>query len=183
MKNFLRLIPHSCAVFLAVGAFGADVPTLDVTVSDSGGKMAYKGKTTSAGSFATPTLPAGEYDVQLISRSAMNKTYALVMASGKQKVVSEAVAGSKFSQGGVAMRIKVGQGLGITGQVTDGAGVKNLNAKTRVMNGKNYVWMPPETGSNMGGRWVEEGSVMPSSTLKGKGGNGTQASDGVSIGR
>ncbi|MEP6956120.1 MAG: hypothetical protein ABI883_04790 [Chthoniobacterales bacterium] len=183
MRNLLRFIPYFCAVLFAAAVFGADIPSLDVTVSDTSGKMAYKGKTTSAGSFATPTLPAGEYNVQLISRSAMNKTYALVMASGKQKVVSQAVAGSKFSQGGVAMRIKVGQGLGITGQVTDGAGVKNLNAKTKVINGKNYVWMPPETGSNMGGRWVEEGSVMPSSVQKGKGGNGTQVSDGVSVGR
>ncbi len=35
------------------------------------------------------------------------------------------------------------------------------------MNGKRYVWVGPETGSNMGGRWVEEGSVVPGQARRG----------------
>lgn len=183
MRRPLRFLLFSFATMLAAAAFGADVPTLDVTVSDASGKLAFKGKTTAEGTFATPSLPPGDYAVQFNSRSALNGSYALVVASGKQKVVSDAVTGPKFSKGGVAMRIKVGKGLGITGVVTDGAGARNLNAKVRILNGKRYVWLPPETGSHMGGRWVEEGSVVPSGVLKGKGGVGTQASDGVSVGR
>ncbi|MEO5720924.1 MAG: hypothetical protein ABIR71_05565 [Chthoniobacterales bacterium] len=183
MKKPLRSFFLFAATTLAATAFAADMPTLDVTVSDAAGKMAYKGKTTSAGSFATPTLPSGDYTVQLNSRNALSSSYALVIAAGKQKSVSDAVEGSKFSKGGVAMRIKVGNSMGITGQVTEGATAHNLNAKIKIINGKRHVWMPPETGSHMGGRWVEEGSMMPSSVLKGKGGHGTQASDGVSVGR
>lgn len=181
MKKSLRFFFPLGITMLAAAAIAGDMPSLDVTISDASGKMAYKGKTTTAGSFATPTLPSGEYTVQLNSRNALNGSYALVVAAGKQKTVSEAVAGSKFSKGGVAMRIKVGNGVGITGQITDGAKASNLNAKVKIMNGKRMVWLPPETGSNMGGRWVEEGSVMASSVLKGKGGNNTQ--DGVSVGR
>ncbi len=182
MKKPLRLL-LPFAIMLAAAAFGADVPTLDVTVSNASGKLAYKGKTTTAGSFATPTLPAGDYTVQINARNAVNGSYALVIAAGKQKVVSDAVAGSKFSKGGVAMRIKVAPGLGITGQMTDGAAASSLNAKVKIVNGKRMVWLPPETGSHMGGHWVEEGSVMPSSVIKGKGGNDTQATAGVSTSR
>jgi hypothetical protein len=34
-----------------------------------------------------------------------------------------------------------------------------LTGKTMAKNGKNLVWVPPRTGSNLGGSWVEEGSV------------------------
>ncbi len=182
MKKPLSFFLFPAVAMLAATAFASEMPTLDVMVSDANGKLAYKGKT-SGGSFATPTLPTGEYTVQLNSKGALSGNYALVVAAGKQKTVSEAVSGSTFSKGGVAMRIKVGSGVGITGQVTDGEKAHNLNSKVKIMNGKRMVWQPQETGSNMGGRWVEEGSVMASGVLKGKGGNRTQMSDGVSVGR
>lgn len=34
-----------------------------------------------------------------------------------------------------------------------------LTGKTMAKNGKHFVWVPPRTGSNLGGSWVEEGSV------------------------
>lgn len=34
-----------------------------------------------------------------------------------------------------------------------------LTGKTMAKNGKHFVWVPPKTGSNLGGSWVEDGSV------------------------
>jgi hypothetical protein len=48
------------------------------------------------------------------------------------------------------MKVDVGAGLNITGQVL-------LEDKVN-KSGKKMVWIPPKTGSNFGGRWVEEGS-------------------------
>ena len=182
MKTPLRLSVLLCAVALSAAAFAASMPTLDVMVADASGKVAYKGKTTAAGSFSTSSLPAGDYVVQLTSRSPVNEKFALVIAAGKQKVVSGAVAGSQFTKGGVAMRIKVAKSANITGQLSDGSAASELTSKVKVVNGKRFVWQGPETGSNIGGRWVEEGTV--SSVIRGgKDSLNSSQNRGAGIGR
>ena len=50
----------------------------------------------------------------------------------------------------------------ITGQMTLPSRVAkavNTNSKTKVTQGKRYVWVPAQTGSNIGGNWVEVGQV------------------------
>jgi hypothetical protein len=80
----------------------------------------------------------------------------LVVSAGKKKVAADTVAGEKFAAGGVAMKVDVGAGLNITGQVAS-AGAADANVK--IIKGKRYVWVKGgETGSNIGGHWVEEGS-------------------------
>lgn len=163
MKTF-RSLSTAVVVLIAGLLFAAGVPTLEVTVSDASGKLAYKGRTTANGTFSTSQLAPGNYVVQFTSRGGAGKgaRYNIVASAGKKKVVAEAVGGEKFSARGVAMRIEVGKGLNITGQVSTGgtATAQNTsgNAKVKVVNGKRYIWVVSETGSNMGGHWVEEGS-------------------------
>src|SRR4051794_23666341 len=50
----------------------------------------------------------------------------------------------------------------ITGQVTLAPKVAkavNANSKTKITQGKRYVWVAATTGSNIGGNWVEVGQI------------------------
>jgi hypothetical protein len=153
----MRTIARTFIAFLFASssvAFGA-LPQLTVTVSDSAGAAAYKGATNANGTFATGTLKPGKYVVQFNAKSAEVKggSYALFVSAGSKKVTADSVAGEKFMGGGVAMKIDVGSGLNITGQVTTGLQTK-LDK-----NGKRLVWIPKQLGSNMPGHWVEEDSA------------------------
>lgn len=155
MKNIFRFA--SLGLFLIAVSVGySAVPALNVTVSDGGGKVAYKGATSATGTFATPNLKSGNYIVQFNSASAALKghQYTLVISAGKKKVSADAVAGDKFLAGGVAMKLEVGSGLNITGQVAASANVK-IDPKTK----KKMVYIQPAVGSNMPGRWVPEDSA------------------------
>jgi hypothetical protein len=102
----------------AASVASAAVPLIKVTVADSSGKAAYKGNTDREGTFATGKLQPGRYIVQFNCKSApKGSKYALVVSAGKKKIIANAVEAEKFGEGGVAMRINVGSGLNITGQV------------------------------------------------------------------
>jgi Carboxypeptidase regulatory-like domain len=167
MNTSIRKVLFSLSLILSSAFFAAAMPSLDVTVSDSGSKLAYKGKTGASGTFATGTLAPGKYTVQFRSNGNMPGNYALLISAGKQKVMAEAVPGSKFSQGGVAMRLDVSSGLNITGQVSTGkvaSADMSSNARVKIVNGKKYVWKGPEVGSNFGGHWEEEGKASAHNT-------------------
>jgi hypothetical protein len=152
MNPISRGLLFLVALFAAAAVYGA-TPAINVTVSDAGGKAAFKGVTNANGVFATAKLTPGNYTVQLASQSASvkGKSYAIVVAAGKKKVSAAAVPGEKFARGGVALKVDVGAGLNITGQVS---------AEERVSkSGKKMVWVPPMVGSNLPGRWVEEDSA------------------------
>ena len=153
MKNTFRNILAALVLLTASVTFGG-IPPVSVTVSDAGGKAAFKGTTDSNGGFATSNLKPGNYVVQFNSSNAAlkGKNYALVVAAGRKKVVADSVPGAKFAGGGVAMRLEVGAGLSITGQVV-------TEANFAVKNGKVMVWIPPMLGSNMPGHWAEKGSA------------------------
>ena len=56
------------------------------------------------------------------------------------------------------MRITVGSGLRITGQIAPDSATATLGIqKIRVINGKRYVWVKARTGSNLADHWEEEG--------------------------
>ena len=109
-------------LFLTVAAANGGIPSVNVTVSDSAGKLAYKGATKNDGAFATEKLQPGKYVVQFSSKNAALKggQYSIVVAAGTKKVVANGVAGDKFLAGGVAMKVDVGSSLNITGQVATG---------------------------------------------------------------
>jgi hypothetical protein len=156
MKNILRFA--SIVLFLIAVSVGySAIPALNVTVSDGGGKVAFKGATNATGTFATPNLKPGNYVVQFNSSSAALKghQYTLVISAGKKKVSADAVPGDKLLAGGVAMKLEVGSGLNITGQVAASAANVKIDPKTQ----KKMVYIPPAVGSNMPGRWVPEDSA------------------------
>ena len=152
MKNLVRSTVSSLLLILASVAYGA-VPAISVTVSDASGKAAFKGNTDAKGSFTTAKLQPGNYIVQFNARddAVKGNHYTLIVSAGKKKVSASTVPGEKFTRGGVAMKVEVGAGLNISGQVAAEA------APTK--NGKKMVWIPPVLGSNMPGHWAEEGSA------------------------
>ncbi len=156
MKNMIRNTVMSLLLGVVSMAYGAvPPPPINVIVSDASGKAAFKGTTNSSGAFATAKLQPGNYVVQLNSKSPAVKGnhYAVVVSAGKKKVVANAIAGEKLAGGGVALKVDVGPGLNITGQVAaEVSGAVNKN-------GKKMVWIAPMLGSNMPGHWVEEDST------------------------
>jgi hypothetical protein len=147
-RTFVALLFASASL-----AFGA-LPQLTVTVADSGGKPAFKGATNANGTFATGTLKPGNYVVQFNAKSAEKGTsYALVVSAGSKKVTADSIVGERFMGGGVAMKIDVGSGLNITGQVTTG-----MNTKVD-KDGKQMVWIPKKLGSNLPAHWAPADSA------------------------
>lgn len=126
MKNLLLQF-GLCLCLVAASVAKAAVPSLNVIVSDSTGKAAFKGATKSDGDFATAKLPPGSYVVQFTTANVAvkNGQYSIVVGAGTKKVVANAVAGEKFLGGGVAMKVQVGAGLNIAGQVVLGPTVVN----------------------------------------------------------
>jgi hypothetical protein len=175
MKNLLRNLLLVTALAGAAAAHAApNVGGMDVTVRQKGGKVAYQGKTDGNGKFATGQLEPGSYTLEVRSKNAASfrgTEVQISVSAGKGSAVNQSsVAGSKFG-GGVAMNVEVKRAAALQGQVSTGSGVAaaatlaETNTKgplvagaVRIIKGKRYVWMPPEVGSNMGGRWVPEGS-------------------------
>jgi hypothetical protein len=152
MKTMIRIAVVSL-LCLAAGFAYSSVPVMNVSVSDASGKAAFKGMTDSKGAFATANLKPGSYVVQINSKSAAKGTfYAVVVSAGKKKVSASAVPAEKFAGGGVALKVDVGAGLNISGQVA-------AEDKSAMKNGKKMIWIPPMLGSNQPGHWVEEGSA------------------------
>jgi hypothetical protein len=118
MKNLIRSTLLSFALLAAHMAYGG-APPMNVTVSDADGKAAFKGATNAKGTFATANLKPGNYVVQFNSAGGGMKGshYAIVVSAGTKKVTAAAVPGEKFAGGGVALKVVVGAGLNITGQV------------------------------------------------------------------
>jgi hypothetical protein len=155
MRNIARFV-----IALVVGTFAcvayAALPQMNVSVSDSSGKTAYKGATDSKGVFASPKLPAGSYAVQFTSKNATKGThYTMVVSAGKKKVVASAIAAERLTAGGVAMKIDVAAGLNITGQVA----TEDKSTAAMGRNGKPMVWIAKKVGSNIAGHWAESDSA------------------------
>ncbi|MEP6810505.1 MAG: hypothetical protein ABI992_09700 [Chthoniobacterales bacterium] len=166
MKHLVNKLLLSLAVSaVTIVCAGAALPPLTVMVLKDG-KTAYKGATSAAGTFSTGKLAPGNYVVQFNSESSAVKSgqFSIVVSAGKKKVSASGVAGEKLAKGGVAMKVEVGSGMNISGQIVKGAlaaaaadtAPSANGAKVKVENGKRYVWVGPETGSNMGGHWEEE---------------------------
>jgi hypothetical protein len=159
MKRYhLLLVASACALLLSFAStVAAGVPTMQVTVIDASGKVGFKGATDSNGVFATPNLQPGHYVVQFNAKNAVTKSnqYLMVISAGRKKVIATDVSGGQFSGGGVAMRINVGPGLKITGQIANDQRIASAGSvQYKIVDGQRFVWEQPETGSNIGGRWV-----------------------------
>ena len=166
-------LPKSLAVLsLLAGASIASAAVSDIQVTvarDPGGAIAYKGTLDAKGNFATNDLTPGNYTVVFTSKSPAlkNDQLSLRVFGGKQKMAADGVEGSKLVGAGVAMKIELAKPSRLSGNILSAKGtssqaVEQGNTKVKIVNGKRYYWMRPETGSNLGGRWVEESEISPS---------------------
>lgn len=169
MKTHMRLkLPLVRAALLALllglaSTVRGGNPALNVTVFDADQKVAFQGPLGADGSFATGSLAPGRYVVQFKARNvaAKNNLHLLVVSAGKKKVIAGAVPGEKFTGGGVAMRVDVGPSSRITAQVAQEDALTSQGAsRYRLIDGKRYIWMTAQLGSNLRGQWVEE-SLAP----------------------
>jgi hypothetical protein len=154
MKNVILRMAICLSLVAASMAYAA-VPSIKISVADSSGKTAFKGATDSRGIFASPKLQAGNYVVQFSSTSAPKGShYTLALVAGTKKVSASAITAEKLAAGGVAMKIEVGAGLSVTGQVSA------EDKATRIgKNGKLMVWIPKKIGSNLAAHWAESDSA------------------------
>jgi len=168
MKRYLpKNLPFVCFVIVVLLAVVAPasggVPAVNVMVVDASGRVAFKGPLDTSATFATRNLDAGDYVVQFNTQTVAVKgnQYLLVVSAGKTKVIATEVAGETLMRGGAAMKIRVGPGAKITGQLANDQATAQLNgSKYRVIDGKRFVWVTAELGSNRGGHWEEE-SLAP----------------------
>jgi hypothetical protein len=158
MTHMIRNTLLSLLLVVATAAYG-DIPSMNVIVSDASDKVVFKGATNANATFETGNLQPGHYVVQFNSKAATLKgnQYLLVVSAGRKKVIADSVPGEKLNGNGVAMKVTVGPGLKITGQVaTDQVVASAGSAEVKVIKGKRYVWVKARIGSNMGDHWEEE---------------------------
>jgi hypothetical protein len=153
----MKTIARSTFIGLVFGAAAictGAIPSINVTVLESSGKTIFKGATDAKGVFAAGALKPGEYVVQFNSKSAPKTSrYALIASAGKEKVMANGIPGEKLVAG-VAVTIRVGPGLSLSGQVT----AEDKNSAPIGRNGKLMVWIPKRIGSNLAAHWAESDS-------------------------
>ena len=184
MKPPIHVLLIASAIAV-VGSAHANVAGLDVTVKKDG-KAFYRGKTDTSGSFATNSLEPGAYSVELRAPKSLKfkgQKLAIAVSSGKGAPTQSNAEGAHLHSG-VAMNVDVRKTAKLTGQVRQAgnvvaqstkvpAGMEAVKANVKIINGKRHVWVPGPIGSNVGGRWVEEGSEAAAlSTSNRKGGDG-----------
>jgi hypothetical protein len=171
----MKFLRHSllCSFFILLGVasltYAASTTAVTVTVSNSSGKVVFTGKTDAGGNFTTGKLPSGNYIVQFTG-TLKEGSYALLVSAGKEKTNADSLPAKKFTKGGVAMRIAVAEPVSLNGQVAPAGTIKTGSAqsastgkskglKTKMINGHEYVWVPPEQGDWNGGKWVDANSI------------------------
>jgi hypothetical protein len=118
------IVPGLLLLFYLAASMAYAARAINVCVSDNAGRVAFSRLTSLNAPFSTDTLAAGNYVVQFNASSATLRghQYLLVVSAGKTKVVANSVAAEQFDHGGVALRVRVGAGAKISGQVALGPG-------------------------------------------------------------
>lgn len=158
-KQLLLKLSSVCAALAALlSTAHGGIPSMDVTVFDASEKVVFRRSMNADGTFATESLPSGQYVVQFKTRNATvrGNQYLLVVAAGKKKVIADAVTGDVLTRGGAAMKIQVGRGLQISGQVLNDEAIAQAGGpKYRTVDGKRYVWVNESLGTNIRGHWQD----------------------------
>jgi hypothetical protein len=158
MKSITKVgVVFLFAVFAVAAGYGAEqtrgVAGVDVVVKQNPSKRAV---TDARGNFAFDALAPGSYILSFRSRKAQDTkvtttdkvavaTSFSIKIDGTKRSVNQSGLTNDKMMSGVDIRVEVGPGAKIRGQVAAGA-VKRM------------VWIPKEPGSNIPGRWVEAGS-------------------------
>jgi hypothetical protein len=157
-KTMTRSILLAWAVFAACAIYGGEpargVAGVDVVVKQSPRNNHVV--TDARGNFALEALAAGSYTLTFRSLKAEHvpstsdkvivATLYSIKIDGTKRAVKKSGLTSDDLLAGVDVEVNLGPGARIRGQVAAGAS-------------KNMVWIPKEPGTNIPGRWVEEGSV------------------------
>ena len=134
---------------------------VEVVIRDQRHHLIHKQMVAANGVFETERLEGGTYTVLFKARGPALKgaQYALFLASGRNKVTEDALAGERLDGPGVAMNIVVPRTCNIVGQVANGQTTSRhkIVFKVKIVNGRRYVWQPPGVSSNIPGRWIEDG--------------------------
>ena len=161
MKNITRgivLLLVACATSVSYGGQPPrGVAGVDVVVKQNPSKRAV---TDTRGNFAFTGLAPGAYTISFRARKSaevaktttdkvvVGTSYSIRIDGAKRAVTQSALTGDRLLSG-VDLRIEVGAGAKVRGQVAAGAL-------------KRMVWVPKEPGSNIPGYWAEEGTVAAS---------------------
>jgi len=190
MKNTTRCFLFSLLGLVIVSIAHGAVPAMEVTVQNASNKEVYKGMTDAGGNFTTGDLEAGNYVIQIYSKNSAVKgsKFDITASAGKANSSANAVAGQQIAGDGVAMRLAVSGHAKITGRIAPaGTGAQkaaaastatNPEQKTKMMNGKKYIWVPSDSHTLQGARWVEEGTEPAASSTNVKSTNAPRPSSG-----
>lgn len=140
-------------LFISAAAYaGAKMPGVEIVGKDkTSGRVVYQGKTDANGKFATGQLSPGAYTFEFRSNRTNQMSVALV---GPKRTVEQSSI-----PGGMAVHLVIGPDAKLSGEVRGeqiARAAAQSNAKMKIINGKRYVWLPAEVGSNLPGRWMLE---------------------------
>jgi hypothetical protein len=164
MKNMTRGIVFLLAALAAPVIYGGQpdrgVGGVDVIVKQ---RPSDRAVTDGGGNFAIEALADGSYTLTFRARKASdlrgNTSDKVIVATvysiridGTKKAVKKSGLTTDDLIAGVDISVDLGLGARIRGQVASEAL-------------KKMVWLPPEPGSNLPGRWVEEDSAEAKAAL------------------
>lgn len=158
MKHMTRGIVFLLVALATPVIYGGEpargVAGIDVIVKQ---RPSDRAVTDARGNFAIEALAAGSYTVTFRARKAADLHHSTsekvivatsysIKIDGTKRVVNKSGLTSDDLVAGVDVDVDLGPGARIRGQVAAAAS-------------KNMIWISKEHGSNLPGRWVEEGSV------------------------
>ena len=158
MKNMARSLLFLLVALATPVIYGSEPPRgvagVEVIVKQ---RPSDRAVTDGRGNFALEALAAGSYTLTFRARKAEDDhrstsdkvivaTLYSIKIDGAKRAVNKTGLTSNDLLAGVEVDVNVGPGARIRGQVAAAAM-------------KKMVWIPQEHGSNLPGRWVEEGSV------------------------
>jgi hypothetical protein len=115
----------------------------------AGGKVVAQAKSDLSGAFLMGTFPAGSYTLELRTKEVPRLPAFTIKIAGTKSGDSEKGVLTRYLAGGAAFDIEVLPGTPLRGLISPGS-----------KNAKMMIWLPKPTGTNLPGRWVEQGSAQ-----------------------
>lgn len=153
MKTFASFVCLACTLFFTNFADAVTNAAVELTAKDkASGKVVYKGETNAAGKFSTSALAPGTYTFQFTAKDGAGFQVALSGAKSAKQI--------KGPKSSVTFAVEMASTNKVSGRVTAtpataATGGKN-DPNVKIVNGKRYVFVRGEIGSNMGGKWIPE---------------------------